>query len=83
MSVSSLSYEALHTSDLVNGMICSMHCAVPTLCSLLLTKLFHLFLKECDPISPLKWTVKAFHCPVYAVGVLVSVDLETRWFNLR
>ena len=38
--------------------------------------------KKCDPISPQKCIVKACHCPVYAVGVLVSVDLEITWFKL-
>ena len=67
----------------LNGIICST--ANPSLMYLLLlTKLLpHIFKGMCyDPISP-KVLCESFLCQGYAVGVLVSVDLETWRFDLR
>ena len=57
------------------------HTPLWSMCSWLLTTFFPLLSKICDSISPHKWIVKAFRCPVYAVGVLVC-ESTSKWSGL-
>ena len=73
-----------YTSGKLNEIICSTAFSNPIfdVCFRCCLQKSPLSSKECDPISPQRCVVTAFLCPAYVVGVLISVDLETRWPNL-